>query len=499
MTYIRKAIFSFWATLLLGAAARAQPALPPANSSAPAAAAVISISTQDLELSAEMPNLDQELKEAEQDYEAGLQDFKSSQPARGRTEMARAFGLLVSNLDDPSLPDFLHSEFAGMIYKIRNWDELREAGDAAPDLEVSPEALGLGPSAVVKMQPIPIDPSNPIVQKFIQIYTQRRPRSVEDALGRSGLYRGMILAALKKKGLPPELLYLVMTESEFKYDALSRSGAAGLWQFMPGTARKYGLKVSYWEDQRYLPEKETQAAVNYLYDLYQWFGDWDLALAAYNRGEGGLGQDMQFSRSVSFDALSNRDALPMQTHLYVPKFEACALIGENPEKYGLNPRYLTPEAYDTVVLSRALDLDIAARCAGTSVQAIRRLNPELRAWCTPKDEPNFTLRIPKGTRNSFTAALAKVKDWNPGPMLVRYRVRAGDFLGRIARLNHTTVRSILETNKIRHPRLIRPGMVLLIKPGHPGSSSHRRRRYKRRIRRRHRARKALRRRRSRPD
>ncbi|MDE2314652.1 MAG: transglycosylase SLT domain-containing protein, partial [Elusimicrobia bacterium] len=307
--------------------------------------------------------------------------------------------------------------------------------------------------------------SNPIVQRFIQIYTQRRPRSVEEALSRSGLYRDMILKALKKKGLPPQLLYLVMTESEFKYDALSRSGAAGLWQFMPGTARKYGLKVTYWNDERYLPEKETQAAVNYLYDLYQWFGDWDLALAAYNRGAGGLGQDMLESRSLSFSTLSHRDALPMQTHFYVPKFEACVLIGENPAKYGLHPHYETPEAYDTAVLPRALDLDIAARCAGTTMAVIRRLNPELRAWCTPKDAPNFALRIPWGTKDAFEAALAKVKDWNPGPTLIRYRVRPGDFLGRIARLHHTTVRSIIETNKIRHPRLIRPGMVLLIRPG----------------------------------
>ncbi|MDE1976643.1 MAG: transglycosylase SLT domain-containing protein, partial [Elusimicrobia bacterium] len=350
-------------------------------------------------------------------------------------------------------------------YKIHNWDELGQAGDAAPDLDVSPEALVVSTATAVKMQPIPLDPSNPIVQRFIQIYTQRRPRSVEEALSRSGLYRDMILKALKKKGLPPQLLYLVMTESEFKYDALSRSGAAGLWQFMPGTARKYGLKVTYWNDERYLPEKETQAAVNYLYDLYQWFGDWDLALAAYNRGAGGLGQDMLASRSLSFSTLSSRDALPMQTHFYVPKFEACVLIGENPAKYGLHPHYETPEAYDTAVLPRALDLDIAARCAGTTMAVIRRLNPELRAWCTPKDAPNFALRIPWGTKDAFEAALAKVKDWNPGPTLIRYRVRPGDFLGRIARLHHTTVRSIIETNKIRHPRLIRPGMVLLIRPG----------------------------------
>ncbi|HVA65779.1 MAG TPA: transglycosylase SLT domain-containing protein [Elusimicrobiota bacterium] len=438
---------------------------PPAAASSAETAAFVSTAASDA-MSRPAPDLDEELKMADRDYEAGLQDFESTQIAQGRAEMARAFGVIVSNLSDPGLTDSMHSEFGAMLYKIRNWNELRQAGDAAPDLDVSPEALNLSSGTdVVKMQPIPLDPTNPIVQRFIQIYTQRRPRSVEEALSRSGLYRGMILKALKKKGLPPELLYLVMTESEFKYDALSRSGAAGLWQFMPGTARKYGLKVTYWNDERYEPEKETQAAVDYLYNLYQWFGDWDLALAAYNRGEGGLGQDLQASRSLSFNALSSRDALPEQTHFYVPKFEACVLIGEHPEKYGLHPHYQTPDSYDAVKLPRALDLGIAARCAGTTLDELRRLNPELREWCTPKDAPNFELKIPRGTKDVFLAALDQVKDWNPGPTLLRYRVRPGDFLGRIARLHHTTVRSIIETNKIRRPRLIRPGMVLLIRPG----------------------------------
>jgi len=463
---MKSALMVPFLTLLSAAPAfaLAQSAPPEVSASSQSAAAVSTAAPDAMNQPA--PDLDEELKMADQDYEAGLQDFESTQVAQGRVEMARAFGIIVSNFSDPGLTDSMHSEFGAMLYKIRNWSELRQAGDAAPDLDVSPEALNLSSATdVVKMQPIPLDPTNPIVQRFIQIYTQRRPRSVEEALSRSGLYRDMILKALKKKGLPPQLLYLVMTESEFKYDALSRSGAAGIWQFMPGTARKYGLKVTYWDDERYEPEKETQAAVDYLYSLYQWFGDWDLALAAYNRGEGGLGQDLLASRSLSFNALSNRDALPEQTHFYVPKFEACVLIGEHPEKYGLHPHYATPDAYDTVKLPRALDLGIAARCAGTTVDEIHRLNPELRAWCTPKDDPNFELKIPQGTKNVFLAALAQVKDWNPGPTLVRYRVRPGDFLGRIARLNHTTVRSIIETNKIRHPRLIRPGMVLLIRPG----------------------------------
>jgi membrane-bound lytic murein transglycosylase D len=229
-------------------------------------------------------------------------------------------------------------------------------------------------------------------------------------------------------------------------------------------------------DERLEPEKATRAAARYLADLCRWVGDWDFALAAYTRGEGGLGRDLQFSRSIDFSSLAGRDALPTETHFYVPKFEACALIGEEPEKYGLHPRYEAPQAYETVPLPRDLDLGVAARCAGATEAVLRALNPELRAWCTPKDRPGFLLRIPKGTKDAFVAALAKVQDWNPGPTLVRYRVRRGDSLGRIAKLHHTTVRGILATNKLHNARLIRPGMILLIKPGRASAVQSRHRR-----------------------
>ena len=290
----------------------------------------------------------------------------------------------------------------------------------------------------------------------------------------------MILAELKKKGLPPELFYLVMVESEYKLDAVSPSGAAGLWQFMPGTARKYGLEVSYWVDERYDPVKSTRAAVQYLSDLYQWFGDWELALAAYNRGEGGIGRDLQFSRSTDFGSLAGRNALPQETHHYVPKFMACVMIGRNPGKYGLRPKYETPEAFDEVSLPRDLDLGVAAKCAGTTEGVLRRLNPELRSWCTPKDRPAFALRLPAGTKDAFSAELAKVTDWNPGPTMVRYRVKRGDSLGRIAKTYHTTVKAILETNKLRSARRITPGITLLIKPGRSSAAKPKRRKASRR-------------------
>lgn len=459
--------------VLLGGCAAAPIQAAPGNSpaSAPAPQAAVAVSSAAAAASAQPEDdLSQKLDQAESKYKEAVGRLASGDIDGGRQELREAFDAAADGIDDDGLAASLQPEFSGMLDRIRDWQGPQAVGEDASGLDVSLS------TASVRIEPIKLDASNPITQKFVEIYTKRRPQTVEQALARSGRYRDMILADLKKAGLPPELLYLVMTESEYKYDAVSHSGAAGLWQFMPATARKYGLEVSYWVDERFDPEKSTRAAVRYLGDLYRWFGDWDLALAAYNRGEGGIGRDLQWSRSTDFDSLADRNALPQETHFYVPKFQACALIGTQPEKYGLHPSYDQPEAYDSVPLPRDLDLGVAAKCAGTSEAVLRRLNPELRAWCTPKDRPGFVLRVPKGTKDEFLANLAKVKDWNPGPTLVRYRVRRGDFLGRIAKLNHTTVRGIMATNKLRSARLIHPGMILLIKPGRASASRHARRR-----------------------
>lgn len=412
-----------------------------------------------------------ELKEAEAHYKKGVRLFRKGQTLNGRANLKKAFAILIASLEEETLPTELMDDFLSMLEKVRTWEAGEDKLESPSDLDIPEEELkaaapgGIPPPGRREKHAVPIDPDNPITQKFIKIYTGRRRAGAEKALARSGRYREMIHEALDKAGMPRELFWLVMAESEYKLWAVSRSGAAGIWQFMPFTGRRYGLEVSYWIDERFHPEKATHAAIRYLSDLYEWFGDWHLAMAAYNRGEGGIGRDLQFSRSTDFSLLSARGALPRQTHNYVPKIMACALIGENPERYGLRPEYEDPEPYDVVKLDRDLDLGIAAKAAGTTKETIRRLNPHIRAWCTPKNRPGFELRIPRGTKERFTAALAKVKDWNPGPQIVRYKVRRGDILGRIARKYRTTVRSIARLNNIRNPRLIRPGKVLKIRPG----------------------------------
>jgi membrane-bound lytic murein transglycosylase D len=149
----------------------------------------------------------------------------------------------------------------------------------------------------------------------------------------------------------------------------------------------------------------------------------------------------------------------------VPKFMACVLIADNPESFGFTINKVPPVEYDEVVLEKPMDLKIAADCAGVSEKDIQHLNPTVRLWCTPKDAINFRLRIPKGSKDAFLTAASLIKDWTPSSGFVKYRVRRGDFIGVIAKKYKTTPQSILADNKIRDPRRIRPGQVLVIRPG----------------------------------
>lgn len=403
-------------------------------------------------------------------YEEGAAALERGDAPRGRELVGRSFAALAASIEDARLAAELRTDVAGIVEKIRSWDSSPAGAEEPGVLDASAEVLAAEPPALTPLgaaasSSIVLDADNELTRKYIHLYTATRKRGVEETLARSGRYRELIERELSKAGLPRELFYLVMTESEYKLFARSHSGAAGLWQFMPFTARKYGLEVSFWIDERYDPEKATGAAIRYLSDLHRWFGDWHLAMAAYNRGENGLGRDLIATRSMDFATTSRRGAMPTETRHYVPKFMACAFIGLDPAKYGLNPRYEEPLAYDEIALERDLSLEVAAKAAGVELEAIQRLNPQVRNWATPPNRPGFLFRVPKGSKESFRARLAGVADWNPGPSLVRYTVRRGDVLGKIASRHRTTVKAITALNNIRNPRLLRPGMVLKLKPG----------------------------------
>jgi len=391
-------------------------------------------------------------------FQQGAEFEKAGDLPQARKKYTRALTLFLKHGDDAEVLDW-GSEMAGAFLAPLPESTVPPVSSSAPVTEISS-------SSVPHTYAIPLNPQDPLVQKYLSLYTGPLRARFQATLDRMETWRPFITQCLQEEGLPEELLYLPIVESEYQPNAVSRAGATGLWQFMAPTARYAGLKVNYWVDERRDPEKSTRAALRTLKTLYDWFDDWHLALAAYNRGLYGVQRDLQFTRATNFSSLSQRQGLPEETELYVPKWMACVIIGQNLETYGFRrPSPSVRTGPDRVSLEKPLDLKIAAACAGTTEDEIRRLNPSINLWVTPKEPGSFVLNIPSGSQEVFEKRLAEVKDWTPSPGIVRYRVKKGDVLGRIAQKYHTTATALQKENKISHPSRLRPGQVLVIRPG----------------------------------
>lgn len=301
------------------------------------------------------------------------------------------------------------------------------------------------------------------VERNIRAFSEDITVRFSKYLKRSARYLDMMKGILKEEGVPEELAYLPLIESGYNVRAYSRSRAAGLWQFIAGTAKRYRLKINWWVDERRDPVKSTRAAARYLKDLHRMFGSWSLALASYNAGENRVKRVLRRSRSDNvWDLLLRTRHLRRETRDYVPKFIAARTIALDPEYYGFyDLKYLDKFAYDEVTLDAPLDLEAIAKCAGTTRAAIKELNPELRRWSTPPNVRSYTLRIPNGTQDEFLRKLAKIPKRERFDVRA-YRVKAGDTVSRIARKTGVPARSIIAVNKLGRKALIRKGQKLLL-------------------------------------
>lgn len=304
---------------------------------------------------------------------------------------------------------------------------------------------------------------NEKVRYFIDYYANRGSRGFRRWLERSGRYLPMMQAIFTEEGLPRDLAYLAMIESGFNEKACSRANAVGPWQFMAGTGKMYGLQNEWWRDERRDPVKSTIAAARHLRDLYERFeGDWNLAIAAYNAGAGKVGQAIRNSGSRDFWQLSREGHLHTETRNYLPKLFAVLHIAKNPAKYGFeNIQYQEPLAYDEVTLPSSTDLDIVARLCGVENDAIQKLNPELKRWCTPPGIKDYKLRIPAGTRDVFLTAYAGIPA-NQRANYSHYRIRSGDTLGALAARFGVKTRDIMTLNRIKSPRSLRIGKDIVL-------------------------------------
>src|SRR6202008_2002662 len=214
------------------------------------------------------------------------------------------------------------------------------------------------------------------VAGYITYFSGRGRGSLENALVRSGRYEEMIRRILKQEGVPQELIYLAQAESGFHPLALSRVGARGMWQFMSSRARGYGLQRNLWVDELQDPENATLAAAHHLKDLYNQFGDWYLAMAAYNSGPGGVQSAVRRTGYADFWELYKRNVLPKETRNYVPIILAVTIMAKNPAQYGLDSIVKDkPVPYDTIRINYPIDLRLVAECVDVSAADLQDLNP----------------------------------------------------------------------------------------------------------------------------
>jgi membrane-bound lytic murein transglycosylase D len=307
---------------------------------------------------------------------------------------------------------------------------------------------------------------NDVVVSYLNFFQTPRGRAiVETGLRRKGKYQEMIARVLREEGVPQDLVYLAQAESAFQPLALSRAGARGIWQFVQWRGNEYGLKRSWWVDERMDPEKATRAAAQHLRDLYGLFGDWYLAIAAYNCGPGNVQKGVERTGYADFWELYKRNVLPRETKNYVPIILALTLIAKDAPHYGIAVDPDTPLDTDRVKPGRAIDLRLVAETIDVDVATLRTLNPSLLRMATP-DDPDFVLHLPPGTSEKFSAEIADI----PADKWVswrRHRVEAGDTLTSIAKKYRVTPSAIADANDLERGEGLTAGEKLIIPAARP--------------------------------
>ena len=299
------------------------------------------------------------------------------------------------------------------------------------------------------------------VVKFINYYQTRGRKVMETGLRRSGKYLPLFREIFEKEGVPKDLIYMAHVESLFKPRAYSRAKAKGIWQFISYTGRRYGLRQDWWIDERSDIIKSTHAAARYLKDLYEEFGDWNLALAGYNSGENRIRRILKRYGPMDYWTMVKRRLLPRETRNYVPSILASLIIYKHPEYYKFQVKPEKPMEYDLVLLKEQQYVWVAAEEIGISEKKLTEFNPELRRGITPIDYPEYQLKVPLGKGKLLEERLANL----PPEKQVRaehHKVRRGDTLSVIARMYSSSIRAIAKVNHIRNVHKLRIGQDLII-------------------------------------
>jgi membrane-bound lytic murein transglycosylase D len=426
------------------------------------------------------------IAKVEKDYQAGLDAYQSGQTDTAKQDFDNAFNaLLESNLDIRS-DDRLEKEFDHIVEGVNHLDLGGLTSDSeAQKSEPAPidETNGITPSADANVRAkaqaeiksthsdLPLMMTDQVAG-YISYFSNRGRGTFERAFARSGRYHDMMVSILKEEGVPQDLIYLAQAESGFHPLAVSRAGARGIWQFMGSRARGYGLQRSLWVDDRQDPEKSTRAAAHHLKDLYAQFGDWYLAMAAYNSGPGTVQAAVRRTGYADFWELYRRNVLPKETRNYVPIILAVTIMTKNLSQYGFDDVSMDePVAYDAVTINYPVDLRLVAECVDATPAQLQELNPSLLRLSTPR-VGTFELHLPAGTKDQYQTAIAAI----PSDMRLWWRyhkVQPGDTLASLARTYHVTAKSIATANHLDGTELEADASVIIpVAPGkHPLSDT----------------------------
>lgn len=322
--------------------------------------------------------------------------------------------------------------------------------------------------------------ANPLIQQYINYYQGRGRSTMESGLRRSGQFMKMARQIFKEEGVPVDITWLGQVESAWKPKAQSWAAASGLWQFIPGTGRQFGLRQTAWIDERNSFEQATRASAKYLKSLAaRYNGNWELAMAAYNTGAGNVDRGIARAGTANFWAIY--PYIAQETRNYVPNILATILIAKNPEKYGFKGiRPESPMAYDVVQVSNATSLQLVAEATDTSVDYIRSINPELRRDVTPRGEA-YNVRVPGGKAKQFVALLkripaerresARVISVVPGEDLQNVANRTGVSLAQLQAMNSgvdmkSTTKVVVPSSGVRLTSWLRakPGTEQVVAP-----------------------------------
>jgi membrane-bound lytic murein transglycosylase D len=460
------------------------PALKPSNPSNPSAPTTASANPPATPTA--RPQVQALIDAAEAAYQSGVTDYHAGKLQTAKADFDRAVDMmLTSNFDLRTEPQ-LHDEFDRILDAVNTLETeaLKQGNGFAPKIEPAPVDIAndvtfpVDPtvkaqaSAELKttVSDLPLVINDPVAG-YISFFSSKGRGTLRRSLERAGRYHAMISAVLAEEKVPQDLIYQAVAESGFQPQAVNgRSGAGGMWQFMP--SGPYGLARNGWYDERFDPEKSTHAYARYMKDLYAQLGDWYLAMAAYDWGPGNVQRAVQRTGYADFWELYRRNVLPQETKNYVPIIIAAAIMAKNPEQYGLqalapDPPLLT----DTAITDYSVDLRLVSDLVETPVQEISDLNPSLLRMSTPGDGP-FDLHLPAGSKELYQKRISEIpvdkrNQWR------FHKVVAGESLQTVARDYHVTPAEIVFVNQLEPGDDLSSTESLIIPvPPAPSSRSH---------------------------